>query len=131
MSNSDLSASETSPGDPGLQDIAAKIDNYRKIMEAKLRKERTSPWKEHERNWESRLRVFHLDKGPGSHETPNLSRRSNPQHLWQDLGKALGEEIPKKPYQRLILLEGMDPRIAEALSIKLDIPSGFWAAHYI
>ncbi|KAF4968992.1 hypothetical protein FSARC_3646 [Fusarium sarcochroum] len=130
MSDSKSSASETVSEEADIPDIAAKIDRYRKSMEAKLDGWRIHPWKEHNRDWEPRLQIFHLDQGAGNYTTPNLDRRNNPQHLWQDLEEALGEEVPSKPYQRLILLEGMDPRVAEALSIKLNIPPEFWLTHY-
>ncbi|KAJ3536644.1 hypothetical protein NM208_g6636 [Fusarium decemcellulare] len=126
---SDSNSSETVPNEPNLQDIAAKIDEYRKTMEAKWSGQDLHPWKEYDRAWEPRLRIFHLDQGVGNYTTPNLDRRSNANHLWQDLEEAFGEEARSKPCRRLILLEGMDPRIAEALSIKLSIPPEFWVAH--
>ncbi|KAF5007115.1 hypothetical protein FDECE_6546 [Fusarium decemcellulare] len=129
MKMSDSNSSETNPKEPNLQDIAAKIDEYRKTMEANWSGEDLHPWKEYDRAWEPRLRIFHLDQGVGNYTTPNLDRRSNSNHLWQDLEEAFGEEARPKPCRRLVLLEGMDPRIAEALGIKLNIPPEFWVAH--
>ncbi|KAF4469204.1 hypothetical protein FALBO_3902 [Fusarium albosuccineum] len=126
---SDSNSSETVPKEPNLQNIAAKIDEYRKTMKAKFSGSKWHPWREYDRGWEPRLRIFHLDQGAGNYTTPSLDRRSNASHPWQDLEQAFGEQARPKPCRRLILLEGIDPRIAEALSIKLSIPPEFWVAH--
>lgn len=37
--------------------------------------------------------------------------------------------MSNKPFRRLILMEGLDPRFAERLGVELDIPPEFWLAH--
>lgn len=89
------------------------------------------PWQDRDHGWESQLRVFHFDDGNVRSESPRLDRRNDPQQLWLDIEQALEKKPSENPPRSLILMEGMDARIAEALSVKLGIPHEFWTAHYL
>ncbi|KAF5681446.1 magnesium cobalt transport [Fusarium circinatum] len=89
------------------------------------------PWQDRDHSWESQLRVFHFDDENSRSESPRLDRSNDPQQLWLDIEQALEKKPSENPPRSLILMEGMDARIAEALSVKLDIPHEFWTAHYL
>ncbi|KAF4341970.1 magnesium and cobalt transport [Fusarium beomiforme] len=118
---------------PELQEIVNRMQEYRKTMNDSLESYQfpLHPWQDREHSWEGRLKVFHFHDGKVQSKSPRLDRRNNPQHLWQDINQALEQESSKSSQQSLLLMEGMDARTAEALSIKLDIPHEFWTAHYI
>ncbi|KAI3531840.1 hypothetical protein CSPX01_13911 [Colletotrichum filicis] len=65
----------------------------------------------------------------GSHPDPcdvvheDLSARELFTHFDEEASDAT------KPFRRLIILEDVDPRMAEMLGVKLDIPPEFWLAH--
>ncbi|KAF4998705.1 hypothetical protein FGRMN_3031 [Fusarium graminum] len=115
---------------PVAQDSCVRMEKYRKTMEKALSSKSIHPWQNIDHGWKSRIRVVRFNQGAASVTEPNLNRRSNPQHLWEDLNEALEYQNNSGPKRTLILLEGMDPRIAEALSIKLDIVPEFWVSHY-
>lgn len=115
---------------PDMERISVMIQEYRKILETRLNSETLHPWKLLDHGWDSKLRVFHFGDGTTRSEVPCLDRRNNSSHLWQDLEQSVETNKPKECHRSMILLEGVDPRIAEVLSIKLNIPPEFWIAHY-
>lgn len=115
---------------PDMEKISVMIQEYRKILETRLDSETLHPWKQLDHGWESKLRVFHFGDGTTRSEVPCLDRRNNSSHLWQDLEQSVETNKPKECRRSMILLEGVDPRIAEVLSIKLNIPPEFWITHY-
>ncbi|KAF4435842.1 hypothetical protein F53441_13419 [Fusarium austroafricanum] len=124
------SSRDTSSEKPEFEGIRAKIEEYRNSMRARFNSYSVHPWDEHDHGWTPRLRIFHFDEGNTEAHSPRLDRRDNPQHLWQNLEEALERQPSGNPQRTLILLEGLDARIAEALSVKYDIPHDVWVVHY-
>ncbi|KAF5537909.1 hypothetical protein FPHYL_12681 [Fusarium phyllophilum] len=121
------------PEIPELKETLSKIREYRNDMEDRLGSYSYAlhPWQDRDHGWESQLRVFHFDDGNVRSESPRLDRRNDPQQLWLDIEQALEKRPSENPPRSLILMEGMDARIAEALSVKLGYPHEFWTAHYL
>ncbi|EXL52388.1 hypothetical protein FOCG_08182 [Fusarium oxysporum f. sp. radicis-lycopersici 26381] len=121
------------PEIPELKETVNKMREYRDNMEDRLGSYSYAlhPWQDRDHGWESQLRVFHFDDGNVRSESPRLDRRNDPQQLWLDIEQALEKKPSENPPRSLILMEGMDARIAEALSVKLGIPHEFWTAHYL
>ncbi|KAF4945070.1 hypothetical protein FGADI_12227 [Fusarium gaditjirri] len=120
------------PEMPKLKETLNKMREYRAAMENRLGSymEHLHPWQDRDHDWESQLRIFHFHDGNVRTESPRLDRRNDPQQLWLDMEQALEKRPSENPPRSLILMEGMDARIAEVLSVKLDIPHEFWTAHY-
>ncbi|KAF5610113.1 uncharacterized protein FSUBG_3345 [Fusarium subglutinans] len=120
------------PEIPALKETVNKIREYRDIMKDRMASYSypLHPWQDRDHGWESQLRVFHFDNENLRSESPRLDRSNDPQQLWLDIEQALEKKPSQNSPRSLILMEGMDARIAEALSVKLDIPHEFWTAHY-
>ncbi|KAF5678180.1 magnesium cobalt transport [Fusarium denticulatum] len=108
------------PEIPELKETLRKMREYRDDMEDRLGSYSYAlhPWQDRDHGWESS-------------ESPRLDRRNDPQLLWLDIEQALERQPSENRPRSLILMEGMDARIAEVLSVKFGIPHEFWTAHYL
>ncbi|KAH7232468.1 hypothetical protein B0J15DRAFT_530267 [Fusarium solani] len=122
------SASEVNaPAWPRDPDVKAEIETYRKAMKSYADNYSLHPWMENILAVESRLRILDLQEGHGD---STATEPGSPQDTWLYLEKALSDAFSTEPGRHLILLEGMNPRLAEVLGVKLDIPPEFWFSHW-
>ncbi|KAI8722915.1 hypothetical protein NCS52_00437000 [Fusarium sp. LHS14.1] len=108
------------PRDPH---VITEIETYQQRIKSFLHNDALHPWVEDIPAVESRLRILDLEAGrDGSIATEPVSL----EETWLYLEKALSSSSGR----RLILLEGMNPRLAEVLGAKLGIPPEFWLSHW-
>ncbi|UPK94706.1 hypothetical protein LCI18_005641 [Fusarium solani-melongenae] len=111
------------PAWPREPHVMTEIETYRQRIKSFLHNDALHPWVEDIPAVESRLRILDLEAGSdGSIATEPDSL----QETWLYLEKALSSSSGR----HLILLEGMNPRLAEVLGVKLGIPLEFWLSHW-
>lgn len=85
-----------------------------------------NPWNNYHKG-NSRLRVFGLDATRSNVTSPILD---GPRELFQYLRDPTdADDRSTKPRRRVVVLEGMEPRVIETLGVLLDIPPEFFLAH--
>ncbi|KAF4459904.1 hypothetical protein FALBO_13328 [Fusarium albosuccineum] len=107
--------------------VRAEIDTYRQKIKGFLHNDALHPWVEDIPAVESRLQI--LDLKERRHDFPATEFHS-PQDTLQYLENALSSSSPTEPSRHLILMEGMNPRLAEVLGVRLGIPPEFWLSHW-
>ncbi|EEU33948.1 uncharacterized protein NECHADRAFT_89007 [Fusarium vanettenii 77-13-4] len=111
------------PAWPREPHVITEIETYRQRVKSFLHNDALHPWVKDITAVESRLRILDLEAGrDGSIATEPAS----PEETWLYLENALSSSSGR----RLILLEGMNPRLAEVLGVKLGIPPEFWLSHW-
>ncbi|KAJ3536343.1 hypothetical protein NM208_g6766 [Fusarium decemcellulare] len=107
--------------------VRAEIETYRQKIKGFLHNDALHPWVEDIPAVESRLQI--LDLKEGHHDFPATEFHS-PQDTLQYLENALSSPSSTEPSRHLILMEGMNPRLAEVLGVRLGIPPEFWLSHW-